>query len=226
MKVRAARKKPVRNHRDCYLSPPCTARALRRALDDAGWEPTVVRDPFSGPAILTDAFGAPMTIATEIDRMWEEDLAANQRVFYRIQDGFSSPWGSESILTNPPYSLTDAAVEYAVETLQPGRFAALLLRMDWFQHKGRAEPTSLLPLRWRPAFGMAPDKPPRLGTDWSGYAWGVWHDGSLDLPPVLWLDKPDDILQTERARHYQCALRVWQANQRSPIHGESEIKGR
>lgn len=208
------RKRAVRNYRDCYLTTPHAARALRIALDNAGWEPTPVHDPFAGPALLSDVFGAELTLANEIDPMWWPDLRANPRVYLREGDGFSARWGDLSVLTNPPYRLTDAAVEYALETRRRGRFVAMLLRMDWFLHPDRPAPTSLLPLRWRPAFGMPPDKPPRLGSDVAGYAWGVWHDGSrLNLPSVLWLDKPADVRQEDIDRHRALALRVWHANQ-------------
>lgn len=210
-----------RHPRDCYITPPCAAFALRQLLNVHGQPRAVYHDPFAGPGTLLE-WGTPAgstRTAMEIDPHWCDELAARVDD-YTIDDALAGPWlgNGAAIVTNPPYSYTEQAIAMAVEhSRRHDVLAALLLRTDYFQHPGRPAPDALALLRWRPRFSGALNAKGelQLGSDYAGYVWAFWlpktvrRDGIPPLPRLSWIDRPP-VGEADRATHRKLALQAHQ----------------
>ncbi|MCC7542475.1 MAG: hypothetical protein IT379_40025 [Deltaproteobacteria bacterium] len=187
----------ARHPLDCYLSPPCTALALRAHLEASpetaealhGWH---WHDPFAGPAYMFETLvrgvdGPPSTrlrmSARELDTRWGDEIC--RRVYpahARVgEDSFEHDWPRAHVATNFPYGRDEAVQRLRDHARTHGRYACALMRTDWWQHPGRFEelrPDELLMLTWRPGFGYRLDRASGkvvFSTDrYTGYVWALW----------------------------------------------------
>lgn len=205
-----------RHPMDCYLTPPCAARAIgiwtelhaQDAYAEGDW-----LDPFGGPGTLPawmlqlepEFIPDIQSHVFELDTRWNVEQAAyahylNRRVGY---DSLTMPWlvrsGAPNIITNPPFGETAKALTRCREHAYDHRvYACALMRTDWWQHDAAKrwlalKPDRFLLLGWRPAFSwrMEP-KSGRLvwSTDYAGYVWCVWEPRPTGHTEVELLVKP------------------------------------
>lgn len=190
----------ARHPLDCYLSPGCTALALRSYLELhypaelAGWH---WLDMFAGPGLLVSTVvggtdpghGAlARTHAWELDRRWRDDLHTRiEPARTRLGlDSFDVPWvvhggRAPHVVTNFPYGRDEAVGALRLHAREHRRVTCALMRTDWWQHPGRWDehrPDAMLMLSWRPAFGFRREKLTGkvvLSTDrYTGYLWALW----------------------------------------------------
>lgn len=216
----------MRHPRDCYITPPCAAYALRSLLIAHAWPTTQLEpraaylDPFAGPGTLLEwgAPGAGQKIGLEVDERWRPELTGRSDACAFV-DSLAADWPRAHVITNPPYAATQAAVDRAVEHAERfGVLVALLLRTDWFQHPGRPAPDALALLRWRPRFSGAVDARGvmQLGSDYAGYAWAIWgirgarRFGCAPMPALAWLERPP-VSEADKATHLRLATQAYHA---------------
>ncbi len=201
---------------DCFITPPCAAIAL------GVWHGLRPRfrtalDPFAGPGTLVPWTGlAERAHAREIDPRWESEARANAATVH-IGDSLSEAWLINGrvphIITNPPYKLTRETIERARDhAYEHRRWACLLLRTDWWQHRNRSHlrPDHMLMLEWRPAFGL--NSKLRLATDYAGYSWACWMPSPTGRTSAHWLARPE-VPPEQRAEHKRLSLLAYHMGQ-------------
>ncbi len=226
----------ARHPMDCYVTPACAGIAIRHHLMAS---PSIahhpILDPFAGPGFLLQT-GAPIgrrTYAHDLDTRWEPELRKRvSPLNIRLgRDSLAMDWsvrGGERphILSNNPYGVTVESIEKARDhAYTHGRYAALLLRVDFWHHKSRARlrPDIKLSLEWRPKFAyreerkrdkatglMVPTGRLVLGSDMSAYAWGIWLPEPTGDTREIYVAKPDvpAELEAEHARLAMLAYRM------------------
>lgn len=227
----------ARHPMDCYVTPPCAALAIRswmenRFADHHGLFATPdVLDPFAGPGFLL-MVGAPLLSechAFDLDDRWLPELRRRvDPMNIRVgRDSLGMDWNVRGarphILTNNPYGLTVEAIEKARDhAYTHRRYAALLLRVDFWHHRSRAalRPDVKLSLEWRPKFAyrqerrrdasgqMVPTGKLVLGSDMSAYAWGIWTPERTGATREEYVAKPDVPAELE-AEHKRLAMMAY-----------------
>jgi hypothetical protein len=219
---------------DCYVTPACAALAIRWWMMAApGISHHPFLDPFAGPGFMVD-IGAPLgreVHAWDLDTRWERELRARvSPLNIRVgRDSLAMDWlvrGAQRphILTNNPYGVTVESIERARDhAYTHRRYAALLLRVDFWHHKGRKalRPDVKLALEWRPKFAyreekkrdrntgeMAPTGRLVLGSDMSAYAWGVWTPERTGETREEFIEKPEVPAEMER-EHARLAMMAY-----------------
>lgn len=197
----------ARHPMDCYLTPPCAARAIGMWLASLGrgYVPHHLLDPFAAAGSLlvwasdlcTD-LRFDRLFAHELDIRWGPELHTRFKPFYVSlgRDSFVMPWTvvggiAPHIITNPPFGRTLAAVERCrAHAYTHRRWACVLMRTDWWQHPGRQHlaPDHFLALEWRPVFGL--NKHGKFSTDYAGYVWCVWEPVATGVCRMAWLARP------------------------------------
>ena len=198
------------NRYDCWLTPPCAARALgTRDLPRTHW-----LDPFGAAGTLPPwAFGmrplSPEVYAFDIDTRWQPELRANVLAMNtRLgHDSLAMDWRVRDVVphvvTNPPFGMTrEALAKCRAHAYEHERYACVLMRTDWWQHRERStlRPDHMLLLEWRPAFGL--NREGRLSTDYAGYVWCVYEPRATGRTEVAFLARPEvpDELRAEHKR--------------------------
>lgn len=190
-----------RHPMDCWLTPPCAARALCAWLCDRpawdGAEPFL--DPFAGPGTLLPwAMPDVPHFAFEMDARWGPELRAHiPAMNTRLgRDSLQMEWlvrgHCPHIVTNPPFGRIRIAVEMAADHARTNkRWACMLMRTDWWQHPDRSHlrPDHMLLLEWRPVFGL--NRHGKFGSDYAGYAWCVWAPSPTGECHTEWLARPE-----------------------------------
>lgn len=196
----------ARHPNDAYLTPPCAAIAIGRALFALpGYVPGALLDPFAAAGSLLVWAGELCTdsrfdavYAFEMDARWGPELGRRVHPFNtRLgRDSFAMPWTvfghAPHIITNPPFGRTQTAIEMAMDHARTHRrWAAVLMRTGWWQHPGRGHlaPDHFLALQWRPVFGM--NKHLKFSTDYAGYVWCVWEPNPTGICRMGWLARPE-----------------------------------
>lgn len=144
----------ARQPTDSYLSPPCTALALRRWLWPRCAEVLAghhIADPFGGAGTLLpwtvgdDAGSLLRCHAFELSPLWlpelETRLAASR---VRICDSLGlADWSvmggrvQPHIVTNPPYRYMDESIRRLHDHARTHhRWVCALTRLEWWQHEG------------------------------------------------------------------------------------------
>lgn len=216
-----------RHPMDCYITPPCAARALGSWLmshdryDDATCDGEWL-DPFAGPGALLpwmlhlDAEFVPddLTHAFELDMRWDAEQAAYIPAMNRRmgRDSLAIEWAIRrsrpNVSTNIPFGVTaEALARCRDHAYDHGRVSSVLMRTDWWQHKGRAglRPDHMLLLEWRPSFGFRLEpKTQRLvmSTDYAGYVFCVYEPRPTGRTETHFLARPSvpDHLRAEHRR--------------------------
>lgn len=211
----------ARHPMDCYLTPPCAARAIGMWLASLGrgYVPHHLLDPFAAAGSLlvwasdlcTD-LRFDRLFAHELDIRWGPELHTRLKPFYVSlgRDSFVMPWTvvggiAPHIITNPPFGRTLAAVERCrAHAYTHRRWACVLMRTDWWQHPGRQHlaPDHFLALEWRPVFGL--NKHGKFSTDYAGYVWCVWEPVATGSTRMAFLARPE-VPQEMVAEHRRLA---------------------
>lgn len=202
---------------DCWITPPCAAIALGRWFCSMLPPFDLALDPFAGPATLVPWTGlAEHAHARELDPRWESE-ARTRAVSLHIGDSLASAWlidgRAPHIVTNPPYGLTREAIERCRNhAYEHRRWACLLLRTDWWQHRNRSHlrPDHMLMLEWRPAFGL--NSKQRLATDYAGYSWACWMPAPTGRTSMSWLPRPE-VPAEQCAEHKRLAMLAYHMGQ-------------
>lgn len=208
----------ARHPMDCYITPPEAAMALGVWLSvdcwfvehDEGLSKPLWLDPFAGPGTLipwmTGLPGGepdPNHFAFELDMRWAEEqrayvLGTNQRLGHdSLKIGWTVRGGqAPHIATNIPFGETSKALARCRQhAYGHGRYAAVLMRTDWWQHRERSRlrPDHMLMLEWRPAFGYRWDKKAQRlvwSTDYAGYVWCVYEPTPTGKTELEFLARP------------------------------------
>jgi hypothetical protein len=171
---------------DFYETPAWATRAILPHLPWHSPSSTVVLDPFAGRGAILDVVHRTQRAnlyGIELDPGRAEACARLAEVM--TGDAFApqgwapalsfSPITQWTIITNPPYSRAQEAVERGLVEIGAEGTMAMLLRLPWLASQKRAplhraHPADLFVLPRRPSFTGK-------GTDSADYAWFVWGPG-------------------------------------------------
>lgn len=178
-------KRARRQSKDALEFYETPASATRAILPFIANELDFILDPFAGKgAILATAretWSTVRTAAIEIDPRCGTEISEMVCRNVVISDAFDPRniymWrAATTVIANPPFSLGQAAVEYALATCLAGTTVAMLLRLAFLEGKGRAQlhrehPSDVYVFSKRPSFSG------NGKSDSAAYAWFVWGPG-------------------------------------------------
>lgn len=155
---------------DFYATPSWVTRLILPHLGT----PRSVLEPAAGEgAIMREArafWPKANVVGTELD---PERAASSGSL---CADALTTePRGYDLIITNPPFSLAEEFVRWAIAAQEGVGTSAFLLRLAFLESQGRAKlhrqfPSDVFVLPRRPSFTNG-------GTDMAAYAWFVWGPG-------------------------------------------------
>ena len=206
----ATKRGATRVANDYYPTPGwCVRRMLERiALDLSDLR---ILEPFAGDgAIVRElvAAGATDISTVEIQAQVASAIPVAQGVCSYVEDFFDlkglRPF--DLIISNPPFSVAEQAIEHAIGLLAPGGVLAFLLRINFLGGASRAEFHQIL----QPGVFVLPNRPgfhENLSqTDSIEYAWFVYGADLhgrvevLDATPLAERKRDHEILNANRVR--------------------------
>lgn len=231
----------ARHPMDCYITPPCAARAMGIYLEASDLAEWYVEDdwldPFAGPGTLLpwmlrlepEFVPDVQSHAFELDMRWDAEQRAyipdmNRRLG---RDSLAMTWAVRGqvphVATNIPFGVTtEALARCRTHAYDHERVACVLMRTDWWQHQGRSalRPDRMLLLEWRPAFGFRIDKRGKvvLSTDYAGYVWCVYEPRPTGRTEVDFLVRPE-VPNHQRAEHKRLARLAFDMGHGGPTAG-------